>query len=182
LEHHELTEHVVGVDRTALADALDRFAGPLDGGDLRVLSQSKLRGLGFFGAGPLERRALAQEDGGPADEAAPEQSEGSEQFLRFSAFVDDLRIRADGSVVPGTYATTRDDGIRVKSGSEAVARYALPNPDPAVHRFHLGPPHPVEIRRGTVQPAYGHTGGGAEVIFDVGAPARTCLHRDQIPP
>ncbi len=119
----------------------------------------------------------------PASEATPAQSRAGEEFLRFSAFKDDARINhADGSVLPGTYVTTRTDGEPVKTGKEAIERYALPNPDPAVHRFWLKPPRQIQVRRGTVQPANGHQGGGDEVIFDNGAPAGTKQKQDQIPP
>ena len=73
---------------------------------------------------------------------------------------DDARINhADGSVLPGTYVTTQADGLRITNGKEPVERYALPNPDPAVHRFWLKPPARIQVRRGTVQPANGHQGG-----------------------
>src|SRR5436190_1959944 len=71
---------------------------------------------------------------------------------------------------------------RFREGAkEAVERYALPNPDPATHRFYLRPPAPIPVRRGTVQPANGHQGGGDEVIFDNGAPAKTRYKQDVIP-
>jgi hypothetical protein len=126
------------------------------------------------------RRAAA---GGPASGAPIEQSHPDEQFLRFSAFPNDIRILADGSVVAGTYVTTHDDGMtHVKTGSDAVRRYALPNPDPAVHRYYLRPPERIAVQRGAVQPAYGQPGGGVEVIFVQGAPAKTQYNLDQIPP
>ncbi|MEX2155912.1 MAG: hypothetical protein WD773_03620 [Gemmatimonadales bacterium] len=132
--------------------------------------------------GLVETRAYAAGKE-PASEATPVQSGAGEEFLRFSAFKDDARIdHADGSVLPGTYVTTQTDGLRVKTGKEAVERYALPNPDPAVHRFWLKPPRQVQVRRGTVQPANGHQGSGDEVIFDNGAPAGTKQKQDEIPP
>jgi hypothetical protein len=69
-----------------------------------------------------------------------------------------------------------------ETGMDAVRRYALPNPDPAVHRFFLKPLAAIPVRRGTVQPAYGRPGGGAEVIFEEGAPAGTKYEQDEIPP
>src|SRR6185436_16878789 len=39
---------------------------------------------------------------GAATEADPEQSKQNEEFRRFSAFADDVRILADGSVTRGT--------------------------------------------------------------------------------
>lgn len=47
-------------------------------------------------------------------------------------------------------------------------RYALPNPKPAIFRFKIDPLQGTELRRGTVQPAFGHNGGGVEVLFDNG--------------
>lgn len=143
---------------------------------VRVLTQREA-----FTKGLLEARAYAT-GLGPASEASPEQSQLGDEFLRFSAFADDIRILADGSVVPGTYVTTRADGEPVKTGKDAVERYALPNPDPAANRFWLKPPVRIQVRRGTVQPANGHQGGGVEVIFDNGAPAKTKYKQDEIPP
>lgn len=121
--------------------------------------------------------------GDPASEAPVVQSEPYERFLRFSAFENDLRIRDDGSVRDGTYVTTYEDGIgHVRTGMDAVGRYALPNPDPAIHRYHLKPPVVIPVRRGTTQPANGQPGGGAEVIFEKGAPAKTKYDQDTIPP
>ncbi len=131
--------------------------------------------------GLVETRAYAAGKE-PASEATPVQSRAGEEFLRFSAFKDDARIdHVDGSVLPGTYVTTQADGLRVQTGKEAVERYALPNPDPAIHRFWLKPQGPIQVRRGTVQAANGHQGGGDEVIFDNGAPAGTKQKQDQIP-
>lgn len=135
-----------------------------------------------FEARLLDTRAYVT-GAGPASGALVEESESSERFFRFSAFKNDLRVRVDGSVRPGTYVTTHVDGMaHVKTGMDAVRRYALPNPDPAVHRFYLRPPDSINVRRGTVQPAHGQPGGGDEVIFEDGAPARTKYKQDEIPP
>ena len=70
----------------------------------------------------------------------------------------------------------------VKSGMDAVRRYALARPEPAVHRYYLEPRRLISIRRGTVQPAFGQPGGGVEAIFERGAPAGTKRKQDEIPP
>ncbi len=149
-----------------------------DGGvSLRVLMRAEAVKKGL-----LESREYRAEQA-PASAGAIELSRYEERFLRYSAFTDDVRILPDGSVRPGTYVTTHEDGMtHVATGMDAVRRYALPNPDPAVHRFHLGPPTPIPVRRGTVQPANNQPGGGAEVIFEVGAPAGTRYKQDEIPP
>lgn len=125
----------------------------------------------------------ARDGGVPASEAEQESSEPYERFIRFSAFSNDRRILADGSLLPNTYATTHADGISVKSGMEAVRRYALPSEDPATHRYFLRPPTQVLLRRGTVTPANGQPGGGAEVLFDDGAPPGTLYdYNNNLPP
>lgn len=134
----------------------------------RILSRSEAvsKGLGENRA----ERAGEQ----PACDANPELSNADERFLRYSAFQNDRRMNPDRSVKPGTYVTTRTDGMtHVKTGMDAVRRYALPNPKPAIYRFDLDPPTRIVIRRGTVEPAHGQPGGGVEVIFDSGAPAGT---------
>jgi hypothetical protein len=147
----------------------------VEGAHFKVLSR-----LEAEYAGVIEARAIGD---GPASDAPIEQSEEEERFLRFSAFADDVRILPAGSVTSGTYVTTYDDGIRyVKTGMDAVRRYALPNPQPAVHRYHLKPPLVIPVRRGKVQPAFDQPGGGVEVIFERGAPPGTKRGQDQLPP
>lgn len=150
---------------------------PGDAVSLRVLTRAEAVTKGL-----MEPRGYRAEQA-PASDGPLVSSQPEERFLRFSAFVNDVRILPDGSVRPGTYVTTQEDGMTfVNTGMEAVRRYALPNPDPAVHRFHLRPPEPIPVRRGTVQPANNQPGGGAEVIFEKGAPAGTRYKQDQIPP
>jgi len=102
---------------------------------------------------------------GGASQAAEEKTKDGDKFYRFSAFENDRRVTSDKSLLPGTYATTEEDGGKVKTGKEAVERYALPNDDPASYRFTVKPAKNTTIQRGIVQPANGHQGGGVEVIF-----------------
>lgn len=127
-----------------------------------------------------EQRLDMRAKGKPAKENPQEPSKKDEVFLRFCAYQNDRRINPDGSLLPGTYATTFLDGNQVKTGTEAVERYALPDPKPASYRFWLYPPERTVIRRGIVEPAFGHKGGGVEVVFDNGAPAGTKKHQDKI--
>lgn len=128
-----------------------------------------------------EQRRDMRAKGKPAKENPQESSKKDEVFLRFCAYQNDRRINPDGSLLPGTYATTLLDGCQVKTGTEAVERYALPDPKPASHRFWLYPPEKTVIRRGIVEPAFGHKGGGVEVVFDNGAPAGTKKLQNKIP-
>ena len=106
--------------------------------------------------------------GKPATEGVREETEAGKVFMRFTAYKNDRRITAAKGLLPGTYATTEDDSKHVKTGKEAVERYALPDPKPARNRFRINPLKDTMYRQGRVQPAYGHEGGGVEVIFDNG--------------
>lgn len=164
-----------GVEKATL-DRIERtLTTPVDPATFRVLTRHEA-----ILAKAIEERGTRGT--GPASDAAPESSIPEERFLRYSAYPNDRRIMPDGSVTPGTYVTTYHDGITyVRTGMDAVRRYALPNPDPAVHRYHLKPPTRIQVRRGTAQPAFGQPGGGAEVIFESGSPARTKQYQDVIP-
>jgi len=106
--------------------------------------------------------------GKPATEGAEKKTEDGDVFIRFTAYMNDRRITPEGALRPGTYATTEADSRNVRTGAEAVERYALPDPRPAKYRFQIDPIKDTVYRGGTVQPAYEHKGGGVEVIFDDG--------------
>lgn len=114
----------------------------------------------------LTKRAATESAG--ASQAVEERTKEGERFYRFSAFENDRRVTSEKSLMPGAYATTEEDGNKVKTGMEAVERYALPNDDPASFRFSIKPQKDSTIQKGIVQPAYGHQGGGVEVIFTNG--------------
>lgn len=119
---------------------------------------------------------------GPAKDAPEEKTKAGEVFNRFSAYEKDNRVNADRSLRSGTYATTEEDAKNVKTGKDAVARYALPNPEPASYRFTIKPDKDSIIQKGVVEPAYDQPGGGVEVIFTNGTTANTVtLPPDKIP-
>ena len=88
-----------------------------------------------------------------------------ELFVRYSAFENDLRFGDDGGVRKGTYATTEVDSAMVPSGLAAVARYALPNKDPARYKFCIEAPLDSTIHCGTSAPKFGESGGGVEILL-----------------
>ena len=96
-----------------------------------------------------------------------------EGFKRFSAYKNDRRITDQRGLREGTYVTTVNDVGVVPSGLGAVARYALPNPWPAVYVSTVTPPGSTPIEYGTVQPAFYQSGGGIEVFFRDGTPNGT---------
>ena len=164
-----------GAEDVSLRRAARAVIAPEPGTRVRAVTLAEARRVGVSVATDYRRGQ------GPAMDNPLGESSLGERFFRFSAYADDIRILADGAVTRGTYVTTYTDGITAKIGAEAVERYALPNPEPAVHRFWLRPPDPIPVRRGTVQPAFGRKGGGDEVIFEEGAPTGTCHKRDSIP-
>jgi len=116
-----------------------------------------------------------------ADKSPIEYTEEEEVFKRFSAYRNDRRITSNWGLLPGTYATTEDDAEYVETGMDAVARYALPNPQPAIYVFTIEPPEATEIQRGIVQPAHNQPGGGVEIIFTDGSPDDTVSQPYTIP-
>lgn len=96
-----------------------------------------------------------------------------EIFKRFSPYVDDFRVTVKRGLVANTYATTADDAANVKTGMEAIARYALESKKSANKVFTIAPPEKTRLQRGIVEPAYGEPGGGVEVIFVDGTPDNT---------
>ena len=97
----------------------------------------------------------------------------NEIFKRFSAYENDFRVTEKRGLVPNTYATTADDALNVKTGMEAIARYALESKKSANKVFTISPPENTRLQRGVVEPAYGEPGGGLEVIFVDGTPDYT---------
>jgi hypothetical protein len=138
------------------ADAIMRiyhFLGPSGPSGPQVLVPSVPFGPGV----PLPRIAMRTRQG--------------EIFKRFSAYRNDRRVTDEG-LNAGTYATTHYDATVVPSALAAVARYALPNHLPARHVFTITPQRNIHIQCGTVQPAFGQSGGGVEVLFKTMVEAR----------
>jgi hypothetical protein len=125
-------------------------------------------------------RALQKKEG-PAKDAPIKKTGAHEVFRRFSAYWNDRRVAPDGRLLPGSYATTEDDAKHVRTGQEAVARYALPNPKPASYRFAIRPHEDTDIQQGVAEPANGQPSGGVEVIFAKGTQEGTVHGPDKIP-
>ena len=100
----------------------------------------------------------------------PLATRSQENFVRFSAFQNDRRVRPDRSLLPGSYVTSERDANFSPSGFAAVGRYALPNILPAIFRFDIMVPKGTPGLVGTVSPAFGQAGGGVEIELTKGAP------------
>ena len=130
-----------------------------------------------------ESRTLALNASMAAAEAAPiTLTVLDEIFRRFSAYANDKRVTTAKGLTPGTFATTKEDAdANVKTGTDAVARYALPNTKPASNVFTITPAKDTELKRGTAQPANNQPGGGVEVVFVNGLPDGTVAGPITIP-
>lgn len=125
---------------------------------------------------------IIQAEGGPAKDAPEAPTIAGEVFKRFSAYANDRRVTEKNGLTPGTFATTREDADAfVKTGTDAVKRYALENKTPASNVFTINPPEQTSLKRGIVAPAYGEPGGGVEVIFVNGSPDGTVTGPETIP-
>ena len=127
-------------------------------------------------------KLLTELRGTPATEGESRKTKEGEVFARFTAYKNDRRITPNKGLTPGTYATTEADAKNVKTGSDAVERYALPDPKPAIYRYRIEPRKDTTYRQGVVQPAFGNKGGGVEVIFDNGTHDKTVTGLAVLPP
>lgn len=109
----------------------------------------------------------------------PVRANGTDRFVRLSAYENDLRINLHmKSLRPGSYTTTYADFIECKeTGADPIDRYALPNEEQIKHVFHVQPSSVDWYRPGIVEPANGHNGGGVEAFFDFGTSPATYLYR-----
>lgn len=127
-------------------------------------------------------QSLKKSEGGPAEDAVETPTIAGEVFKRFSAYANDRRVTEKKGLTPGTFATTREDADAfVRTGTDAVKRYALENKKPASNVFTINPPEKTSLKRGIVAPAYGEPGGGVEVIFVNGSPDGTVTGPETIP-
>lgn len=163
-----LNARVFGILAAAAASTAGRISG------IRVIDTTPRQTM------VRERHGAAQHSG-EAKDAPVETTKRGELFKRFSAYWNDRRVKADGSLLPGTFATTEEDATNVSSGRDAVSRYALANPEPASWVFTSHPAAATSIKRGIVAPANGQPGGGVEVIFPDGTQPATTTGPDKIP-
>ena len=104
-----------------------------------------------------------------------------EVFKRFSAYLNDFKITDKRGLKRGTFATTEEDAQNVRTGREAVSRYALENKQSANKRFTVKPNAETRLQQGIVQPAHGEVGGGVEVIFVDGTCDNSVSQPDILP-
>lgn len=110
---------------------------------------------------------------------APIYANGTDIFVRLSAYSDDKRIDfVKMRLKEGTYTTTEADYLTCKRyNDDPVDRYALPNDETIKWAFFVKPKSYDKYRPGIVQPANNHNGGGIEALFDNGTSDGTYLER-----
>lgn len=97
----------------------------------------------------------------------PVWANGTDRFVRLSAYENDLRVNLQlKCLIPGSYTTTYADFIECKeTDADPIDRYALPNEEQIKHVFHVQPSSVDWYRSGIVEPANGHNGGGVEALY-----------------
>ena len=110
---------------------------------------------------------------------APVKANGTDIFVRLSAYSDDKRIDfVKMRLKDGSYTTTETDYLTCKRcNDDPVDRYALPNDETIKWAFFIKPKSYDKYRPGIVQPANNHNGGGIEALFDNGTSDGTYLKR-----
>lgn len=154
--------------RTMLVEAFETLISKANVSETKFIKSIRVVSSPKVVAESIAGKLLKELRGTPATEGDSRKTKEKDVFMRFTAYVNDRRITAEKGLLPGTYATTEADSRNVKTGAEAVERYALPDPKPAKYRHRIDPLKDTVYREGIVQPAYGHKGGGVEVIFDNG--------------
>lgn len=114
-----------------------------------------------------------------AKENPKEKANGTEMFVRLSAYENDRRIDFESKKLkPESYTTTLKDYLECKAiGDDPIARYALPNNEEIKWAFHIRPKYGDILQRGIVQPAFEHDGGGEEAYFEYGTSINTLLKK-----
>lgn len=128
-------------------------------------------------------------DQGGAIDAPIQLANGSNHYIRLSAFKNDKRIDQENKcLLPGSFTTTMEDFMtlmvnRQMPGSvphmhDPLERYALPSILPINWVFNIQPKQNDEFQQGIVQAGFGRHGGGIECYFAKG----TSLHTFIPPP
>jgi hypothetical protein len=159
--------------RTMLVEAFETLINKASVSEAQFIKSIRVVSPPKVAVESITAKYLKELQGAPATEGDSRKTKEGEVFARFTAYKNDRRITPNKGLMPGTYATTEADAKNVKTGSDAVERYALPDPMPAIYRYKIEPRKDTTYRQGVVQPAYKHKGGGVEVIFYNGTDDKT---------
>ncbi len=112
-----------------------------------------------------------------ATENPKEFANGTDVYVRISAYEDDKRIDFEKMKLKlGTFTTVFIDySDCVSTNDDPIDRYALPNEENIKWAFYIRPKSNDILQKGIVQPAFDHEGGGIEAYFENGTSENTYL-------
>lgn len=141
-----------------------------------LISKSKLYSSKLLDNHLVTKRSRHQ-DGKGAKDNPPVKANGSEIFVRLSAYENDMRIDfVNKKLKNGSYTTTEKDYLLcIKTEDDPIDRYALPAEETIEWSFIIRPKYGDTLQRGIVQAAFGHAGGGEEAYFANGTSSDTYL-------
>jgi len=151
----------------------------LETNSIRVLNKAEIiqsKALGFSETKANKKRHSGDKG---AKDNSQENANGTEVFVRISAYEDDKRIDfGDKKLKPGSYTTTEKDYNEcVWTNDDPIDRYALPNDETIKWAFYIKPRTSDILQRGIVQPAFEHEGGGIEAYFENGTSTNTYFQK-----
>lgn len=119
--------------------------------------------------------------GNSATDNPKEFANGSDVYVRISAYEDDRRIDFEKKKLKsGSFTTTLDDYTTcVDTNDDPIDRYALPNEESIKWSFYIRPKSTDTLQKGIVQPAFNKEGGGIEAYFENGTSAGTYLFKKE---
>ena len=143
-----------------------------------LVRRSVLSNVRMFSESSMNTKGRHSGGTGAVDNA-PIYANGTDLFVRLSAYADDKRIDlVKMRLRDGTYTTTEADYLTCKRYNDVpVDRYALPNDETIKWAFFVKPKSYDKYRPGIVQPANNHNGGGIEALFDNGTSDGTYIER-----
>lgn len=143
-----------------------------------LVRRSVLSNVRMFSESSMNTKGRRSGGTGAVDNA-PIYANGTDIFVRLSAYSDDKRIDfVKMRLKDGTYTTTEADYLACKRhNDDPIDRYALPNDEPIKWAFFVKPKSYDKYRPGIVQPANNHNGGGIEALFDNGTSDGTYIER-----
>ncbi|WP_310558069.1 hypothetical protein [Flavobacterium sp.] len=139
-----------------------------------LVKKDLIRSVRTFSAMNMMTKDRNQGTTGAVDNQ-PIYANGTDVFVRLSAYEDDRRIDfINKKLKNGTFTTTEKDYLACKNtNDDPVDRYALPNDEIIKWAFYIRPTSSDKYRPGVVQPANNHNGGGIEALFDNGTSNNT---------
>ncbi len=119
--------------------------------------------------------------GNGAADSPMEYANGTDCFVRVSAYEDDKRIDLEHmKLKAGSFTTTSEDYNNcVSTNGDPIDRYALPNDEEIKWSFYIKPKSSDILQKGVVQPAFNRAGGGIEVYFEEGTSENTYLYKKE---